>query len=211
VALWIRTFAATLIAVTLLSCAAFAAEGGKKCRLEGRVTDLFGMALKGAKIQLEHTTGKPSKEVLADSNGDFLFSRWEAGTYELRASLPGFETRLLVVELAETRPVRRIALGLHLVRLTDDPLCRVIGQVLDNDNEKPLPGAVVKAVAAFDKDLELSTVAGRDGGFTLEIGIAAQFLVVAHSPGFRVRAEEIICQAGQQPTLSLSLERLWPP
>lgn len=66
----------------------------------------------------------------------------------------------------------------------------------------------MKAVAAFDKGLEFSAVARRDGRFSLDIDRAAQYLVVAHFPGFLVRSKEIVCQVSPQPTLLFSLRPL---
>ncbi len=191
--------------------AAPAGNGGKQSsRLEGRVTDLFGMALPQSELLLVHTAGKPARKTLADSNGDFSFSRLAAGSYRLQASLPGFEPRTLEVEL-ETRQVRRFDLGLHVVQLTDGPRCQVTGRVVREGDDQPLPGALVKAIAAFDKDLEFSTVAGRDGRFSLEIGRTAQYLVFAHSPGFIAHSKELVCQAGPQATLTFILRPLGTP
>lgn len=138
---WKHLLTVAVMAVAWLGATPDGADGGKSSRLEGRVTDLFGMALKGTEIQLVHTIGKPSREILTDSNGDFSFRRLAAGSYQLRASLPGFKAKTLEVEL-KTQQVRRVDLGLHLVQLTDDPLCRVTGRVVREGGDEPLPGSL---------------------------------------------------------------------
>lgn len=64
------------------------------------VTDTTGGALIGAACQL---TGAGTASAIVDSNGRCRFDRLAAGSYRLRVELPGFESRVLRVDVAAGR------------------------------------------------------------------------------------------------------------
>src|SRR5581483_1739117 len=58
----------------------------------GTVTDTSGAAVPGAHVQLRNTVSGVLRETTVDANGQYLFPSVPPGTYDLVASLQGFDT-----------------------------------------------------------------------------------------------------------------------
>ena len=70
-----------------LAIQVWAADG----RISGRVTDPQGAALADARLGLNSASGARKMQTASDRDGQFVFPTVPQGSYEIRASAPGFE------------------------------------------------------------------------------------------------------------------------
>lgn len=61
--------------------------------LEGRVLDVYGGALAGARVRLTSAGGRPGLIATADPQGRFRYVVFEPGSYDLEIALDGYEPR----------------------------------------------------------------------------------------------------------------------
>lgn len=69
--------------------------------VEGRVADATEAIIPGAKVELLSTSGRPVATTASDEHGNFRFEGVPAGSYDLRVTYKGFESRVQRVTIAE--------------------------------------------------------------------------------------------------------------
>jgi Carboxypeptidase regulatory-like domain len=75
---------------TMTNCAGLFAQSGTSSAITGTVLDTSGAALLGAQVTATEVDTKATRTVQTDSNGRFLFSQVNPGTYTVTVHAPGF-------------------------------------------------------------------------------------------------------------------------
>ncbi len=86
---WI--YLATALFVVLLSAAPLHAQA-QTASISGTATDASGAALVGAKVQATNTATNETQSTDSDSSGRYKISQLKVGTYDVQATLAGFQT-----------------------------------------------------------------------------------------------------------------------
>ena len=76
--------------VTMTNCAILSAQSGTSSAITGTVLDTSGAALLGAQVTATEVDTKATRTVQTDSNGRFLFSQVNPGTYTVTVRASGF-------------------------------------------------------------------------------------------------------------------------
>jgi len=176
----------------------------EKCRLEGRVTDVFGHVIPGAEIVLTDLVGNKIRQAESSRDGEFSLHRLPVGSLAMVVTYAGFLPAHFQID-CRRGDRERLDVGLHVVDLTDSPGCHLSGSVVREGSETPLASVLIKAFGAFDPQLAFATFTGREGRFELRIDDAAQYLVFAQAPGFVVQAEGLLCNAGASKTINFAV------
>ena len=96
-----------LSAVFVLGCAcAFAAVGPTS--LTGSLTDPQGSVVAGATVRLSRRADSSGRETHTDNQGQFLFTKVDAGEYRLTAEYPGFAPITRTITLTDGRHVENV-------------------------------------------------------------------------------------------------------
>jgi len=154
--------------------------------IQGIVADATGAALPGVTVVIRNTATGGIREIVTDEQGRYLAPVLPPGEYELRASLPGFQTvdrrgiTLVVGQVA----VINLALGVGTreeqitvtgeaprIQLTTGAVSGVVGQREIRD--LPLNGRSFQQLALLQPGVQAALAAGNDvvGGRTPKISI----------------------------------------
>jgi hypothetical protein len=114
---------ATRITGTLLDPQGYPVATSDKTYLpqqSGTVVDTSGAVIAGATVQVRSVNGTAQKTTQSDRNGSFIISGLAPGNYRLVVSIPGFETKEILVTIGTTgapAPLR-ISLAVNSVSTT---------------------------------------------------------------------------------------------
>lgn len=100
-----RVAVALFFAVLLLSTVPSSAQVATTGQVVGTVQDPSGAAVAGVSLRLENTATKVAQNTTSAADGGFVFPTVQPGTYNLTATIKGFDTALysnLVVNAART-------------------------------------------------------------------------------------------------------------
>ncbi len=102
-----RTLAAALFAVACLPSGALA-QTAATGNIEGVVTDASGAVLPGVTVIVRNSNTGLTRELTTDESGRYRASALQPGTYEVTATLSGFETSpitKIAVQVGQTQPI----------------------------------------------------------------------------------------------------------
>lgn len=83
---------ACVIALLVLASCAIHAQIAGTANIQGTVTDSSGAVIPGASLTLTNVATQVSTVAVSDKTGTYVFSGVNIGTYNIKASAPGFET-----------------------------------------------------------------------------------------------------------------------
>jgi Carboxypeptidase regulatory-like domain len=143
------------------------------CRLDGRVVDLAGNVLAGARVILTNSSGQVVDRQPTDVDGKFTFAGIEPGTFGMNVTAPGFhsEHRTVVLRAGD---VVHLDIGLFVGRVEDPPTIRVDGMVRTPDG-KPVSGAVVTVRPTWNSRLAIRTSTNRSGHYSVVLALGGQY------------------------------------
>lgn len=187
-----RKLVSLIYAILALSLALCALAADNNYKLEGRITDLFGNVIPGAKVVAFDSSNREIGEVTSDDEGRYFFRVLPEVTNRLRISYDGFTTVEYPLSLSLDGK-RRLDVGLHLIDLADSPGCRLRGQLLCTDPKDTVANIRIKGIGAFDPNLTFAIRSDSDGHFEVDIEEAAEYIVFAQAPDFPLRPIGVHC------------------
>jgi hypothetical protein len=102
---------AICLRAALLICVLFAANGlaqvGINATLSGSVTDSSGALIPGVGIAATNTATGVASSAVTNEAGTYRFPSLQPGAYEVRASLPGFQTQTVRLTLGTAAQIRQ--------------------------------------------------------------------------------------------------------
>ncbi len=152
----------TLVGGSLAIAPASAFAQGTTATLSGTVTDPTGAIVPGAEATLTNVQNGAKRTNKANSDGNFVFAAVPSGNYDVRVTMPGFESTLLH--------------NIHLDPSDNKNLTKVvlaIGAVTETVNISPedagLTNSGEKSVLITANDIKKLSVEGRDVGELVKI------------------------------------------
>ncbi len=115
--------------------------------IEGTVIDASRIALPGVKVTLEQPPTVVASTT-SDSSGRFRFTGVRAGTYDLRASLPGFKTLRLPMRVADGVRAIPVTLEMQVGSTAEEVVVQGQTMLTDSRNPRAAPPAPAAAPVA---------------------------------------------------------------
>jgi Ca-activated chloride channel family protein len=112
--------------------------------IEGMVIDASRIALPGVKVTLEQPPTVVASTT-SDSSGRFRFTGVRAGTYDLRASLPGFKTLRLPMSVADGVRAIPVTLEMQVGSTAEEVVVQGQTMLIDSRNPRAAPPASAAA------------------------------------------------------------------
>jgi hypothetical protein len=131
--------------------------------LSGSIIDRNGAAIVGARIQIAHDGQPPVQELLSSDDGQFCFSNFPPGTYQLTISSPGFATQTISAVLSPgqslTLPATTLSLSIETTEVHVEFSTIELAQEQLKDQEKQrVLGVIPNFYVTYDpKAVPLST------------------------------------------------------
>ncbi len=151
--------------------------------LSGAVTDATGALIPGAEVTAANTDTGIESTVVSNDTGTYRFASLRPGPYEVSASLPGFQTQTVVLNLGSAQQIARnftlevgtVATAVEVSVAADEQLTTLVQSVADTLRAEevadlPLVGRNVSEIAA----LSVGGVIGGTNSGTTFAGIPAQ-------------------------------------
>ena len=151
--------------------------------LSGAVTDATGALIPGAEVTAANTDTGIDSTVVSNDTGTYRFASLRPGPYEVSASLPGFQTQTVVLNLGSAQQIARnftlevgtVATAVEVSIAADEQLTTLVQSVADTlpaeeVADLPLVGRNVSEIAA----LSVGGVIGGTNSGTTFAGIPAQ-------------------------------------
>lgn len=110
---WQRTLVVVAVLAAWLGASGALRGQGLTGQLSGTVVDSSGSVLPGAAVTIRNTGTQATREVVTDSDGNFVATELLAGTYDITVTLQGFKTftqTAIVLSANERVAVRAITL-----------------------------------------------------------------------------------------------------
>jgi hypothetical protein len=110
---WQRTLVVVAVLAAWLGASGAVHGQGLTGQLSGTVSDSSGSVLPGAAVSIKNTGTQATREVVTDSDGNFVATDLLAGTYDITVTLQGFKTftqTALVLSANERVALRAITL-----------------------------------------------------------------------------------------------------
>lgn len=149
--------------------------------LRGRVVDERGFGVSGALLTLspQDPSGSFERSAKSDADGTFSVPALPATTYSLRADHPAFSTaRMPAVDVQEE------------IRVVMATGVTFVGQVLDNWENEPLAGAIVRVNGPIDETARTR----RDGTFVLRQLPTGTYDVSLSHPDFEPQQRKVVIE-----------------
>jgi hypothetical protein len=89
---WQRTLVVVAVLAAWLGASGALHGQGLTGQLSGTVSDSSGSVLPGAAVSIKNTGTQATREVVTDTDGNFIATELLAGTYDITVSLQGFKT-----------------------------------------------------------------------------------------------------------------------
>src|SRR5215204_2849963 len=134
------------------------------CTLRGKITDLLGNPLPLAKIQIEDKT-KQTFEADIDKDGNYSIGGFSCGEVKATYRHRDFHVEVLEMNLLTNKIVN---LGLRVGRITDTPVLKLKGKILD-ERKRAFAGAEVKITNILNERVSRSVMSSSSGSFELII------------------------------------------
>jgi hypothetical protein len=150
------------------------AQVANSCALSGKVTDLLGNPLPLSKIQIEDAA-KNKFEAEIDQAGNYSVNGFLCGQINAAYSHQGFHIETLEMNLANGTD-KIINLGLRVGRLTDTPVIKVKGKILD-ERKKAFEGARIKLTNIRNERVGSSAMSSANGSFEMVITDEGKYLL----------------------------------
>ena len=157
--------------------------------IRGRVIDLFGAPIEGVTIVVS-IGGNDVQRLVTDERGVYQTSKLSAGRYIVTANLKGF---LRTKSDAYVGPGEHLIVDLGLPPGRISPALfqpEVVG-IVRSTNRKPVVGATVTIISAFNSEIRVQAEADSSGRFKLQVPEPGQYVLYASMPGFAVAANVV--------------------
>jgi hypothetical protein len=146
------------------------------CRLDGRVVDLAGNVLEGARVVLTTSSGQVVGQQPTAAEGKFIFASIEPGTFGMNVTAPGFhsERRTVVLRAGE---VIHLDIGLFVGQQGDPgppPTIRVNGTVRTATG-KPVWRAAVTVRPTRNSRFAIRTSTNHSGHYSVILALGGQY------------------------------------
>lgn len=172
-----------------LCVTAGAGSGGGSPRLRGRITDLLGIPIRGAEVEVVAAGSSQRFKARSREDGSYDLEGLPTGQVTASVSSPGFvpESSTVLLRPAE---VSRLEVGLEVITITDEPPIDVSGEVRDHKG-KPLPEAGVTLVCVFNRRIVLRGTTDQDGRYRITAKSPGQYIIYASKPEFSADASTL--------------------
>lgn len=179
----------------------------------GRVSDLWGMPVQGAKLQFfkyNHTLrgarGRlPETELIqstvSDEHGNYKVNSLPKGDYLITADLSGFR-HIEIIRINFSKDAHLLEIGMEVGINWPIPSTEISGTVRKLDQAK-LVGATITAVCAYNLQITEQTRTNEQGEYKIDLYTPGQYVIYASSPGFEVSA--ITVTTGDRKTINFKL------
>lgn len=171
-----RTFSLLLLLLT-------ARAQESLCRLDGRVVDLAGNGLEGARVVLTNSSGQVVDQQPTDVNGKFTFPGIQPGTFRMNVTAPGFhsEHRTVVLRAGD---VVHLDVGLFVGQQGDPgpPPTIVVSGTVRTAKGKPVWRATVTVRPTWNSRFAIRTSTNRSGHYSVILALGGQYEFHARAP-----------------------------
>ena len=170
-------------------------------RLQGRVTDLMGLPLRGVTISVVTASGLAVGSGSSDASGEYSIAvRDHYGPAQVKASLLGFVTseRTMVVYPGNNLWDVGLAVG-HLA----DPNWRTISGIVVGPDGRPMAEATVTLHTVHGLNEKERLRSDSRGSFSVRVAEAVQYVIVVSKPGHVGHAA--VVDMGDKQTTSLRI------
>jgi hypothetical protein len=146
------------------------------CRLDGRVVDLAGNVLEGARVILTNSSGQLVDQQPTDVDGKFLFAGIQPGTFRMNVTAPGFhsEHRTAVLRAGD---VVHLDVGLFVGQQGDPgpPPTILVSGTVRTANGKPAWRATVTVRPTWNSRFAIRTSTNRSGHYSVILTLGGQY------------------------------------
>src|SRR5512135_1161890 len=146
------------------------------CRLDGRVVDLAGNILEGARVILTNSSGQVVDQQPTDVDGKFVFAGIQPGTFRVNVTAPGFhsEHRTAVLRAGD---VVHLDVGLFVGQQGDPgpPPTILVSGTVRTANGKPAWRATVTVRPTWNSRFAIRTSTNRSGHYSVILALAGQY------------------------------------
>jgi hypothetical protein len=179
----------------------------------GRVSDLWGMPIQGAKLQffkynytLRSARGSlPEPELtqstVSDERGNYRVNSLPKGDYLITADLSGFR-HIEINRINFSKDAHLLEIGMEVGLNWPIPSTEISGTVRKSDQTK-LPDATITVVCAYNPQITEQTRTNEQGEYKINLYTPGQYVIYASSPGFEVNA--ITVTTGDRKTINFKL------
>jgi hypothetical protein len=157
--------------------------------VQGRITDLLGSPIPGAKIEI--STGGDAQRFSAssDAQGNYKIDNLPATRLKISVGYRGFQQEEFTIFPKIGKHIFDV--GLQVGNLFDIPTTKILGAVKRSDNV-PIPDATITVTSAFNQRVVERVRTNADGRYEINIEHPGQYIIHASKPGFMVSATTIV-------------------
>jgi len=178
------------------------AQGAK---VKGRVVNLFGDALIGAKVTILAEDGQEIRETEVNEKGEYQIDEIRTRRFLITASLSGFRLEKKHICLTSDK-VAVVDFGLEIGQLFNSPPTEVKGTVFDL-HEKPLNDVTVVFTNAFNSRITLTVVTNEAGKYSLETTNEGQYIITFYKTGFLLGAKRVLLDGKKSVSININLQK----
>jgi len=130
---------ALIVAMMVLPAATSQAQQSALGKIAGTVKDANGAAVSGAAVSLLHPQQALLRTTATDTSGNFSFDGVPAGSYEIRITQGGFDTRRVSAQVADDKTTR-LEIGLQVAPISSQ--LTVTAETGQAENKDDVPQAI---------------------------------------------------------------------
>lgn len=187
----------------------------------GRVTDLLGAPIQGARLQFfsyqrplqkgiaDQSEAKLLQGTTTDESGNYQLAGLPSGTYKIDVSFTGFVQAHIGPVYLSNHEKRLLDVGLQVGQTTVWPSTEIAGVVGDS-SKAALRNATVTVISAFNQQVIKQVRTDASGRYQVGSLGPSQYVVYASKPGFAVSTTSATLNLGDHKTADFTLSVLPP-
>lgn len=173
----------------------------------GRVTDLLGTPIQGAKVHIfeyQDSEMKLLQGVITDEKGNYQMIDLQPAAYKIEINFTGFiQAQIYPIHLAE-REKHLLDVGLQVGQITSLPPTEIVGIVRLSD-KSTLQDVTVTVISAFNQQVAKQVRTDSVGKYQVNSLTPGQYVVFASKPGLAVSATSVTLKLGDHNTADFRL------
>jgi len=155
-------------AVFVFSQTTAQAQQASQGNIQGTVKDVNGAAISGADVALLHPQQALLRTAATDTGGNFIFDGVPAGSYEIRITQGGFDTRRVSVQVAHDKTAR-MEIVLQVAPISSQvTVTAETGQAQDKDMVPQAINIISESAVEQRTTAVLAQVADEEVGLSLQ-------------------------------------------